>query len=48
MREFTCKPIEAMDIDKIELELNSRDDIPQLINFGRVNFPVVGTFRYYM
>ena len=31
MREFTCKPIEAMDIDKIELELNSRDDIPQLI-----------------
>jgi len=31
MREFTCKPIEAMEIDKIELELNSRDDIPQLI-----------------
>ncbi|MFO1434336.1 MAG: ISNCY family transposase [Candidatus Competibacteraceae bacterium] len=31
MREFTCKPIEKMDIDKIELELNSRDDIPQLI-----------------
>ena len=31
MREFTCKPIEEMDIDKIELELNSRDDIPQLI-----------------
>ena len=31
MREFTGKPIEAMDIDKIELEINSRDDIPQLI-----------------
>lgn len=31
MRELTRKPIEAMDIDKIELELNSRDDIPQLL-----------------
>lgn len=31
MRAFTYKPIEEMDIDKIELELNSRDDIRQLI-----------------
>jgi len=31
MRELTPKPIEAMDIDKLELELDSRDDIPQLL-----------------
>jgi hypothetical protein len=31
MRELTPKPIEEMDIDKLELELDSRDDIPQLL-----------------
>ena len=31
MREFTYKPVEAMEIDKMELEPDSRDDIPQLI-----------------
>jgi IS5 family transposase len=31
MRELTRKPIEEMDIDKLEVELDSRDDIPQLL-----------------
>ena len=31
MRNFTYKPIEEMEIDKMELESDSRDDIPQLI-----------------
>jgi hypothetical protein len=31
MRELTRKPIEEMDIDKVELELQSRDDIPQIL-----------------
>lgn len=31
MRELTRKPIEEMDIDKLEWELDSRDDIPQLL-----------------
>lgn len=31
MRELTRKPIEEMDIDQLELELDSRDDIPQLL-----------------
>jgi hypothetical protein len=30
-RELTRKPIEEMAIDKLELELDSRDDIPQLL-----------------
>jgi hypothetical protein len=31
MRQCTRKPIEDMQIDRIELELDSRDDIPQII-----------------
>ena len=31
MRELTRKPLEEMDIDKLELELQSRDDIPQIL-----------------
>lgn len=31
MRELTRQPIEEMSIDKVELELNSRDDIPQIL-----------------
>jgi hypothetical protein len=31
VRELTRKPIEEMDIDKVELELHSRDDIPQIL-----------------
>ena len=31
MRELTRKPIEEMEIDKVELELRSRDDIPQIL-----------------
>ena len=31
MRQCTRNPIEDMQIDQIELELNSRDDIPQVL-----------------
>jgi hypothetical protein len=31
MRELTRKPLEEMDIDKVKLELHSRDDIPQIL-----------------
>lgn len=31
MRELTRKPIEEMNIDKVKLELRSRDDIPQVL-----------------
>lgn len=31
MRELTRKPIEEMEIDKVELEIRSRDDIPQIL-----------------
>jgi hypothetical protein len=31
VRELTRKPIEEMEIDKVELELRSRDDIPQIL-----------------
>ena len=38
MRVFTYKPIEEMEIDQMELELDSRDDIPQLIEGLRYIF----------
>jgi hypothetical protein len=31
MRELTRKPLEEMDIDKVKLELHSRDDIPKIL-----------------
>ena len=38
MRVFTYKPVEEMEIDQLELELDSRDDIPQLIEGLRYIF----------
>ena len=31
MRQQTRKPIEEMQVDQVKLELNSRDDIPQVL-----------------
>lgn len=31
MRQQTRKPIEEMQVDQVKLELNSRDDIPQIL-----------------
>ena len=31
MRQQTRKPLEEMQIDQVKLELNSRDDIPQVL-----------------